>query len=343
MLRDAKVWIYRILSMNKQKQLIIEGTVSEMTNGDAFKIEVPLAAGVDIAKLTLNDPDPMFVVIEAINEGQSKNGRFYNLETIQEIAKQINDMKPDAYEGHLKDEERAYKTPQSKTIWIGATVVKMGGKNRLFVKGYVLPYAVELKQYLSAAKATSKKVAVSIYGKAREVLENGLRRVSEFVLESIDWARSGSEGVPTLGYMAITREMEEGGVMDRKVVLEMIESLRGEIEEKVRGELEAQAPVSVISEMQGKIDGLEHELTDIFIEKELTSRVGNVGARKLVKSIVLAEMKAVAYNRDNANRLIDTTLASDDGKSIIQEMSKEITVNPLTVENEPSRKYTSIK
>jgi len=169
------------------KSITIEGTLAEMSIDNKFDIKVPTAKGVDIKALMEGDDDPMFVVVEALNDGVSANNRSYSIETVESVAEQINSLKPDAYQGHLRDEDRPFANPDSKTIWVGAKVLTVDGKKRLFVKGYVLPYAKELKQYLRAAKAVGKKVAVSIYGTAKELVNSsGIREVLNFKLESID-------------------------------------------------------------------------------------------------------------------------------------------------------------
>jgi len=351
--------------MNKEEKnnLIIEGTLSEMAGADDFTIQVPVAKGVDIKALTEGDPDPMFVVVEALNETVSKNNREYDTATIKSIAEQINNIKPDAYVGHIKDEERAYKNPQSKTIWIGAKVMKIDGKNRLFVKGYVLPYAKELKQYLKAAKAIGKQVAVSIYGLAREVLDpiSKIKKVVDFRLESIDWARSGAAGVDTLGYMAITKEMEDdANKKDWLAVIDTYNTVRESVEESMRNETSAkhQTQLQVVSEMLGTtpenvvdtvmemkntLDRQEKELTINFIEEQLKGRVSSKSARSIIKTIVLAEMDKSVYNRTRASAIIDSVLQSDIGKQVLSEMSRKLDINPLVERELDSRSYTVIK
>jgi hypothetical protein len=129
----------------KDNRVQITGTVAEMASKvNNLKIEVPFAQGVDIEKLIKGDKNPLFVTIEAVNDSVSKSKRRYTPEVIADIAKQINENKPDGYDGHLKDEDRAFVRPKSQTIWLGAIVKNIEGKARLFIKGYVFPYAKEL-------------------------------------------------------------------------------------------------------------------------------------------------------------------------------------------------------
>ena len=346
----------------KKNKIFIEGTVSEMAGSPKkLEIKVPVSKGVNLDKLTKGDKDPMFVIIEALAEGESKNGRYYTAEMVEEVGKQVRKMKPDAYEGHIKDEERPYKNPLSKTIWIGAKTYKIDGKKRLFVKGYVMPYAKELRQYLNASLASGKKVAVSIYGQAREVLDRvkKARIVKDFNLESIDWARTGSAGVETLGYLSIAREMEDPE--QRETLLEMVMDARHEIESDVRSELEHQygEKLSTISEMLGvkenkvvdtiremseKLDKYQRDDVNLTISREINSRVDNRQAKKIIKRLVVAEMAQGEYTVERAKDTVQSVIKSDEGQTVIREMTGnfEITPNEDHTPSQDKRKFTKI-
>ena len=348
--------------MNKKLQPItIEGTLAEMSVDNKFSIKVPTAKGVDIKALIKSDADPMFVVVEALNDGVSKNNRKYSKETVASVATQINSLKPDAYQGHLTDEERPFANPDSKTIWVGAKVLTIDGKDRLFVKGYIMPYATELKQYLRAAKAVTKKVAVSIYGRAEELLNaSGIKEVMNFKLESIDWARGSSAGIATLGYMSITREMEdnmESG--DYMKVIENYETIREIAQETAKTEIVKEqgsnlsvvaemlnttpAQVStVVSEMVNTIAEQERKLTDYTISEMLSEKLPTNSVRKVAKTLVLAEMEKGSYNRDRASIVIDEVLKSETMENVVSEMSSKLDINPRKSVDAVSRSYTTV-
>lgn len=346
----------------KKNRIQIQGTVSEMAGSSAkMDIKVPVAKSVDLKKLTEGDKDPMFVIIEALAEGESNNGRYYSAEMVEDVGKQVRELKPDAFEGHIKDEDRPYKTPLSKTIWIGAKTYTIDGKKRLFVKGYVMPYAKELKQYLNASLASGKKVAVSIYGQAREILDRvkKARIVKDFMLESIDWARSGSGGVETLGFLSIAREMEDPE--QRETLLEMLDEARKEIESDVKSELEEKVAknlktisemlqvkdekvVATIREMKEKLDKYHRNDVDLTIDKEINSRVDNRQAKKIIKRLVVAEMTQGEYTVDNAKETVLSVIKSSEGQSVIREMTGNFEITPKE-DNSPSkdnRKFTKI-
>lgn len=361
---------------------MFDGVVSEMGTNEDLKIDVPIAKGVDIKKLTEGDKDPLFVTIEALNTTISRSKRRYTPEVVKEIARQINEIKPDAYEGHLAEHERETKRPKPQTIWIGATVKEIGGKLRLFVKGYVLPYAKELKQYLKAAKAAGKKVAVSIYGQAKQTWNDLVRAydVNDFHLESIDWARSGAEGVPTLGYLALTSEMKGEKLMNREdivkdltigeieelnptIVSEMKSKLSDEITKTVKKEIEkeTQSELNVIREMVGakekdnlkdvikemvdEIENLRQKVAGYYIDELLAKRISNKAARGVIKSMVVREI-GNEYNLDTIAETVSNVIKSDEGKAIVASMNEAKIIVTPNVDNRShniGRKYTVIK
>lgn len=317
-----------------QKQVQIKATVSEMARKlDNLKIDVPFADGVDVAKLTKGDKSPLFVTVEAVNDTVSKGKRRYTPEVIQEIATQINENKPDGYDGHLKDEDRPYARPKSQTIWLGAVVKEVDGKLRLFVKGYVFPYAKELRQYLKAAKATGKKVAVSIYGQAQHVWNKvmGAYDLTNFQLESIDWARSGAEGVPALGYLGVASEMANETELREKIKTEVISEM-------------AEEHNKIVSEMTNEIQELKKVIVANYIDNTLKSKIVSETARKVIKSIIVKE---IANETDlvRVAEMVDGILRLDETKMIVSEMSNKTSFNPL-IDNRKSgdtRKFTVIK
>lgn len=361
--------------MGKNNFVSFSGTVSEMGTEKDLKIDVPFAKGVDVEKLTEGDKNPLFVTIEALNTTISRSNRRYTPEVIKEIAEQINSIKPDAYEGHLSESERATKRPKPKTIWLGATVKEVEGKLRLFVKGYVLPYAKDLRGYLKAAKAAGKKVAVSIYGQAKQVWDSAVKAydISDFHLESIDWARSGAEGVPTLGYLELTSEMKEDKLMDREDIVKnltlneietlnptIVSEMKDKISEEIKAGLEKNDELVSLQEMLGVKDGeikevvgeMIDELYELrknaaysYIDKALSEKIQNKVARSVLKTMVVKEM-GEEYNLERVAEIVSDVIKSEEGKAIVSEMAEKRTVVTPTIDNRrnsETRKYTVIK
>lgn len=365
--------------MKKKNVVKFSGVLAEMSDGKNFDIHVPIAKGIDLEALTKGDVNPMFVVVEVLNESVSKNGRRYTPKVIHELARQINEKRPDGYDGHLTEEERSHKRPQPKTIWVGAVVKEIDGQARLFAKGYVLPYASDLKTYLGSAKAAAKKVAVSIYGLASQAWNAvlGAYDVDNVELESIDWARPGSEGVPTAGYLAITAEMEQGkDVMTREEVVSTLTLAELQANnQKVVSEMEAQAKKSVLSEVKKEETGqlrtiremmsvdkdanvvtyiaeMTQELSELrkykaqsLVRDTLRDTIPVSKARKEVEKVVLAEMRE--QTPDEASKVLKEVLQRDSTKAIIKEMSELHDVLPtVMVRNNQAgvnRKFTKVE
>lgn len=355
----------------KKEQILEKGIVKEMKKGaDDFKIEVPISDDIDIAELTEGDKDPLFVTVEALNPQVSKNHRVWTEEMMLNVADQIIAKKPDAYQGHLKDEDRATSTPTAKTIWLGAVVKHIAGKPRLFIKGYVMPYAKELKQYLKAAKASGKRVAVSVYGQAEQIWDNVKKTydIQKFDLESIDWARPGSEGVVGSGYLSVASEMK-GEVMDREEVIKSVtlsemESLNPSVLESVRKQ-EAEKLATTIKEMEDKVAKVEETIKlygeikpdvvaemsksyDGLMDKYISDKVSEKIKSKSVQSIairqIVSEMKDTFKSKELVDQTIEKIVGSDEITSIIREMeaTKQV-INPGKDNRvESGRKYTKI-
>ncbi len=336
--------------MQKQYGYVTEpAVVKEMTEDGMGEIDVPVDAEL-ISKLKDGDTDPMFVTIEVINEGVSRNGRAYDKKTIESLAEQINADKPNGYYGHLNDDERKTKYPEPQTIWIGAKVSEVGGKLRLFAKGYVLPEAKSLRSYLRKSKAVGKNVAVSVYGLAKVVKDtvNNTMRVKSMALESIDWARPSSEGVLNMGLFSVTSEMTDnsddltsgkGEDMNKEEVLktltadelkehnptvisEMITEATEPIEQAKEVLVTEMADVRTALQLDDEASVVEtvKEMTDRIngyeLDNQLSAKVESPSARKVIKQLVISEMTSGTAVDEAVTNVLD----SETGKELIKEM-----------------------
>jgi len=315
----------------------VEATIAEMS---ADGVSDLIALDPKLVKdMVDDDPNPMFVTIEVLNESVSKNKRFYDKATLLSIAEQINANHPDGYAGHLSQDERAYKTPECETIWLGAKVLETAGKVRLFAKGYVLPEATKRRSYLRRAQKAGKKIAVSVYGAGRAVYDRAIdaRRISDFVLESVDWARPGSEGVKTLGLFSVTAEMSDSNGGDSMKREEVLKSATADELREVNPELvsemtdgavpkaehdEVVSEMTAITEKLGdkpleRIAEMQTDIRDGKIDKELDAKVRNPAVRKVLRRIVVSEMTDDA----DVSATVDKVLDSEEGKALIREMT----------------------
>lgn len=324
------------------------GTVAEMANNSTDGIVIPVAQGVDLDQLTHGDPDPLFITIDALKPGRSENKRHYSLSEVRSIAKQVMDLKPNGYLGHLTDAEKEHVYPDPVVIWIGATVAKYEGIERLFIKGYVLPKHDKFRDYLRRALATGTNIAVSIFGAAFQKWNRETKGydVSEFDLESIDFARSGAEGMPNAGFLKLTAEMKQGDDMTREEVLESVtvaemksinpgfveqveneatKGLKATVSEmsSVLGVQEADELKTVVSEMISQNDALQEKVAGYVIDRELGKEVPSVAARALVKKTILSEMKDHS-SEEVVKTFVSEMLGSERVKAMITQAAPSI-------------------
>jgi len=296
--------------MEKQ---ILSAVLKEM----ADNIDVGVDKNI-VSELIKDDKAPMFVTVEAANPQVSANGNVWDKKALFSIAEQVNTKKPDGYFGHLTEEERETKMPESQTLWLGATVKEIDGKDRLFIKGYVLPYANKLRTYLKKAIAIGKKVGVSVYGTANQIWDNSLnaKKIMNFDLESIDWARPGAEGMKTMGLVSVTSEMKEGKVDNDKLLKELAEARK-----------------------------TTKEMYNEYIKNRIKNLVDNEAVGKFLIRLTISEMKGKEINKPNIDNAIDSVIDSDEGKTLIKEMcSRSSTISPATNNkiNKKVRKYTTV-
>lgn len=343
---------------------IFDAEIAEMRSAaDVDKDSLVSVSPELLAAVSEGDPDPLFVTMNIATEGVSKNGRHYSRETIQSMADQINAEVTDGYNGHLTDAERATKRPDTVTMWLGArVVVKPDGKAYLYAKGYIMPEEKKLRSYLKRAKAVGKNVAVSVFGKAEKAVYNAQKQaydLTNFVLQSIDWARSKSEGIPNDGTLILASEMvneEKEEAMKRAEVIESLtpEELRthnpGLVSEMEQAAVEAEKATHV-AEMEAStvaVAEMRRENHELKLDQQLAEKVRVQGARPVLREMVIGEMdKAEDQSLVDVAEMVDSVLGSDEGRAIIDShRAKAPAVNPLNSsrgESVPERKFSNIK
>ena len=342
--------------------------IAEMTTeptGGSFDIKIDAEK---VKKILARDNDPMFVTLQIAREGVSKNGRRYTAEVMQQIADQINGKHPDAYKGHLTDEERAHKTPDPETVWLGATVMKdKDGRTAVYAKGYVMPYAKRRRTILQTAADLGKNVAVSIFGTAKGAKYNREHKAYDIEgidIESVDWARPGSEGIPNDGTLILASEMHDAknnnpqeDDMTREDVLKSAtaDELAAHNPDLVKemadaAVADATAPLVKIGEMVGadkdndaetKIAEMQSQLNGYQLSDALNKRVASRSARPVIKKLVLKEMKSGESIDSTVERVLQTSQA----QAIIKETTANTPVNPTNdAKSQPTaRKFTNVR
>ena len=176
--------------------------------------DVPIAPGVDMEELKALDPDPMFVTLQVVPKigAISKNGLLYDENLVSSVERQINEKRPGGSFGHIKDADRDTAYPIPDGIWVGAKRVG----DSLWAKVLVSPGAA--KNHIRRLKAVGGQISTSIYGKGSyEAVKPGVRRLSSFDLESLDFAPPARAALGHAATPFVTAEMEID--MDRNQII----------------------------------------------------------------------------------------------------------------------------
>jgi hypothetical protein len=190
-------------AMEMVQEVIIQETQVGQFRGN-FP-DVPIAAGVDMAALRALDAEPVFVTLPIVPEvgAVSANGLLYDEALVNSIAEQINAKRPAGMFGHLKDSERDSAFPLPEALWVGA---KREGAT-LWGKAYIRPGAA--RDYVRHLKAVGGEIATSIYGKGKpQPVREGVRRLSPFRLESLDFAPPERAALQQGALPQVTAEMQ---------------------------------------------------------------------------------------------------------------------------------------
>lgn len=171
---------------------------------------VPILPDIDYADLIAGDPDPLFVTLPVGKANVvSGNKRFYDAAWLQELERQIVELRPIGLMGHLSDAQRATEFPQESLHWVGAMAVD----NVLWGKAYLAPNG-PAKERLKRYKASGKSIATSIDALASGTWDESIQAyrmdAKTLKLGQIDLAPSDRAGVGALARVPmLTTEMAE--------------------------------------------------------------------------------------------------------------------------------------
>jgi hypothetical protein len=167
--------------------------------------DVPTAEGVDVEDIKAADPNALYVTLPIAEIGAiSGNGLLYDEALVDSLAAQINADRPGGIFGHLKDEERSTSFPLPAGMWVGA---KRVGET-LWAKAYIPPSAA--RDYVQNLKRVGGQIATSIYGKGTyHKVREGVRRLTDFKLESLDFAPPSRAALGMGAVPYVTSEMKE--------------------------------------------------------------------------------------------------------------------------------------
>lgn len=298
------------------------------------------------------DDKPQFPILRVTAGEVSGNGNDWPNSILTSVAEQVNAQEYPGYWGHIKPEERGYVFPDIETVWLGATVKTEAGQPVLYVKGYNVPGG-KPRKHRRLARFTSWA------GKASGRVINGVRKIESFTLESIDWARPGSNGM-NAKVVAFATEMEGGentvSELDlSKVTLDDIEKGNPSLFALMRQKVEADLDVTEMKKAQDALTERETLLLklrkllkindDADVEEavvRMVEQIDNLGATTLKEKVAeyLAEKfkgedKAAA--RKTILRLIPVTEmegASDEDlkKKVDEKLSDDDEIKTVVTE-----------
>lgn len=284
-------------------EIILELTVGDFRG--TFP-DVPIAEGVNMDELRALDPDPLFVTLPVVpNVGAiSKNGLLYDEALVNSIEAQIKAKRPGGRFGHLREEERDTAFPIPESMWIGA--LREG--NTLWAKAYVHGAA---KAHVKRLKAVGGSIATSIYGKGQYEAtgQKGVRRLTNFDLESLDFAPPERAA---LGYAAapnVTSEMEK--TMDRNQIISelTVEEIPARLRDALVAEFRTQVSDrdTMIAELQTTVAEFRRQQVDGAID----AKVAELTAWQVTGDAAKAKLDAL--RRTLRSRIV-SELAGDASK-----------------------------
>lgn len=285
--------------------------------------DVPIPDGV-LSALKELDANPFFVTLPIIPEvgAISKNGLLYDEALVNSVESQINTNRPGGIFGHLKDADRNTAFPIPEGMWVGA---KREG-NALWAKAYVS--SGPGRDYLKRLKAVGGKIATSIYGKGdyQETATKGVRRLTSFNLESLDFAPPERAA---LGYGAapgITAEFEQEIIVDKQQI----------IAELTVGDIPATLRAAIVAEAQAT----NTQQTRV---SELTSKVAELETQVNDRDAIIAELRVAEFDRKVDNKVAALTdwKVSEGGKAKLDSFRRTVK-SRLVAEMGTERDLTSL-
>lgn len=241
--------------------------------------DIEAAEGVDIESIRKRDASPMFATLPIAEIGAiSNNGLLYDEALVDSIAEQINANRPGGIFGHLKDDDRSTSFPLPAGLWIGA---KRVGQT-LWAKSYIPPSAA--RDYVQNLKDVGGELATSIYGKGKfEKVRDGVKRLTGFKLESLDFAPPGRAalGMGAIPYvtaeLAQDQETNEMSVDKKDVIAELTVNDIAAIPVAVRDAIVAEASrqdesAQTIAELTSTVTAKDAVIAELNQQVELFRR-----------------------------------------------------------------------
>lgn len=289
--------------MEKISDIMCESRILEIASADSKpEFNIDNDPNIDMAELTKDDPNPMFVNVEVLRTGISKtNRRLYD----SQIVRQVGTMIPGTigYLGHPDPNKTSFEFRDPQNIYVGSKVEEMqDGSVRAIGKAYIFKSS-PLREWLPKSIIGGKPLTVSINGSGdvmRDTINDIIHVKSLNQLDSIDWANPGTEGVGSAQAINIVHEMQddkggEGKMADvtvrtpeliKSVTIAELQAYNGEtVNAIVRG--------VTIAEFQEKNPKVYEAIKESGATTELTLKVDGKDT-----SVKLTEMQSLVDTKD---------------------------------------------
>lgn len=238
--------------------------VEALLTGEMKPEDIPANPNIDLNTLKADDDDPLEVVVK-IPATKSTRGWKYEMSSLEDIAKVVNEQGLPGNKGHQKPENVGTEFPDPVTHWVGAKVDpnvvnkdkdgKVIGKGAIYVRGVIDKAAKDLKRWVKSKTVKT----VSIFGYPKLQKAKGETKVVGYKPLSIDWTPLGRAGMPTA--VVGMGEMEQYDS----------DSLVGEIE------------------LDGSYETLRDQLQALIRETLVTNNKGYAWIRRTFSDHVIAE------------------------------------------------------
>jgi hypothetical protein len=322
--------------------------------------DVETAEGVDLDGIRARDAHAMFVTLPIAEIGAiSANGLLYDETTVDSIAEQINTKRPGGIFGHLKDEERTTSFPLPAGLWIGA---KRVGQT-LWAKSYIPPGAA--RDYVQNLKDVGGEIATSIYGRGKfEKVRDGVRRLTSFDLESLDFAPPTRAALGLGAIPHVTAEMQsemsneqEPIMADKQQIISELtvadipatlreqivaEAIKQDENTKVVAELTStvKAKDEVIAELNQQIEGFRLERLDAAIDGKVAELTDwqvsdDAGKEKLnkLRALLKSQILTRLGSEQKMERVAEMATAAWEDLKPIAEMMRDALAGPAALVN----------
>ena len=289
--------------------------IFEINSNEESPYYVPTDPRINVQELTADDENPMFVTMEIIRNGMSRNKRNYPVSVVQELKDKV--VGTFQYLGHSDPKKSGFEYRNPEGILVGSSLLtEADGTVRLLGKSYIFKNS-SLREHLPKAFACGNPLTVSIQGKAKcfENLDKTIEVASIEELESVDFCNAGTQGMMNSTTLALTTEMLERSLedMEEKILEQVEEPIEEKIEEQVAEPVEEKIEEIIEEPVDNKVTEMTSQISEMETKiSEMETTISEKDARiseleKEIQEMKDAQLKAEldAYKADKIAEQVD--------------------------------------